>query len=71
MSQYLMVYLGGDKPASPEEGKPHMSKYMEWLSALGDAAVSPANPLKGTSTVHSDATVTAGSMRGRTARCVT
>ena len=33
---------------------------MEWLSSLGDAAVSPANPLKNTSTVHPDGTVTAG-----------
>jgi hypothetical protein len=60
MSQFVIVYLGGDKPASPEEGKQHMSKYMEWLSSLGDSAVSPANPLKNTSTVNPDGTVTAG-----------
>jgi hypothetical protein len=60
MSQFVIVYLGGDKPASPEEGKQHMSKYMDWLSSLGDSAVSPANPLKNTSTVNSDGTVTAG-----------
>ena len=34
---------------------------MAWLSSLGDAAVSPANPLKNTSTVNPDGTVTAGS----------
>ena len=33
---------------------------MEWLSALGDSVVSPANPLKNTSTVNSDVTVTTG-----------
>ena len=60
MPQFVIVYLGGDKPASPEEGKQHMSKYMDWLSSLGDSAVSPANPLKNTSTVNSDGTVTAG-----------
>ncbi len=37
-----------------------MSKYMEWLSSLGDSAVSPAYPLKDTSTVNSDGTVTTG-----------
>ena len=37
-----------------------MAKYMEWLSALWDSAVSPANPLKNTSTVNSDSTVTTG-----------
>jgi len=58
MPQYVIVYLGGDQPASPEEGKQHMSKYMDWLSSLGDSAVSPANPLKNTSTVNSDGIVT-------------
>ena len=60
MTQYVIVYLGGDHPSSPEEGKQHMEKYMEWLSALGESAVSPANPLKNTSTVNSNGTVTNG-----------
>jgi hypothetical protein len=64
-----MVYLGGGQPATPEEGKKHFAKYMDWLASLGDAAVSPANPLKGTQTVGPDGTVTAGgesSMSGYT-----
>ena len=61
MPQYIITYLGGDKPSSPEEGKQHFAKYKEWLSSLGDSAVSPANPFKNTSTVNSDGTVTAGS----------
>ena len=60
MARYILTYLGGGKPSSPEEGKQHMSKYRAWLSSLGDSAVSPANPLKNTSTVNSDGTVTAG-----------
>ncbi len=60
MPQYAIVYLGGDKPSSPEEGKQHFSKYMEWLSSLGETAVSPANPLKNTSTVNPDGSVSAG-----------
>ncbi len=60
MSKYVIVYLGGDQPSSPEEGKQHMSKYMDWLSSLGDSAVSPANPLKNTSTVNSDGSITTG-----------
>jgi hypothetical protein len=61
MPQYVIVYLGGDQPSSPEEGKQHFAKYQEWLSSLGDSAVSPANPFKDTSTVNSDGTVTTGS----------
>jgi len=61
MPQYCITYLGGDKPSSPEEGKQQMSKYMDWLSSLGKSAISPANPLKDTSTVNSDGSVTSGS----------
>jgi hypothetical protein len=61
MPQYIITYLGGDEPSSPEEGKQHFAKYKEWLSSLGDSAVSPANPLKDTSTVNPDRTVTTGS----------
>jgi len=60
MPQFVMTYLGGKQPSTPEEGQQHFAKYMEWLSSLGDAAVSPANPLKDTHTVNPDGTVTAG-----------
>ena len=60
MPQYIIVYLGGDQPSTPEEGKRHFSKYMDWLSSLGESAISPANPLKNTSTVNPDGTVTTG-----------
>jgi hypothetical protein len=61
MPQYIITYLGGDQPSSPEEGEQQYTKYREWLSSLGDSAVSPANPFKDTSTVNPDGTVTAGS----------
>ena len=61
MPQYIITYLGGDQPSSPEEGKQHFEEYKEWLSSLGDSAVSPANPFKNTRTVNSDGTVTTGS----------
>ena len=61
MSQFILTYLGGNKPSSPEEGKQQMAKYMQWLSALGDTAVSPANPFKNTHTVSPDGSVATGS----------
>ena len=60
MPQYMISYLGGNRPSSPEEGQQHMSKYRAWLASLGDSAVSPANPLKDTSTVNPDGTVSSG-----------
>jgi hypothetical protein len=60
MPQYMITYLGSPQPLTPEEGQQHMSKYRAWLSSLGDAAVSPANPIKNTSTVNPDGSVTNG-----------
>ena len=60
MPRYIIVYLGGDQPSSPEEGQQHFARYMEWLSSLGDSAVSPANPLKDTNTLNPDGSVTTG-----------
>ncbi len=64
MPEFMLTYLGGNPPASEEEGKAHMAKYMQWLSALGDAAVSPANPLKGTRVVGPDGAVAEGGQTG-------
>ena len=58
MAQYIIVYLGGNQPSTPEEGQKHFAKYKQWLSSMGDAAVSPANPLKNTNTVNPDGSVT-------------
>ncbi|NKB37471.1 MAG: hypothetical protein GKR93_09930 [Gammaproteobacteria bacterium] len=69
MAQFIMTYLGGEKPATPEAGKAHFARYKEWLSSLGDAVVSPANPLKDTTTINPDGSVSAGgttSMSGYT-----
>jgi len=62
MTQFVIVYLGGEQPSSPEEGKQHFAKYKEWLNSLGESAVSPMNPLKNTNTVNSDGTVATGSI---------
>ncbi len=61
MAQYIITYLGGNQPSSPEEGKQHFDRYKQWLLSLGESVVSPANPLKHTCTVKSDGTVTDGS----------
>ena len=62
MPQYVITYLGGNQPSSPEEGKQHMAKYMEWISSLGENAVSPMNPFKNTQTISPDGTAAIGSL---------
>jgi hypothetical protein len=69
MAQYIITYLGGNPPCSPEERQQHFTKYKEWLSSLGEAAVSPMNPIRNTSTLHPDRSITSGgatSMSGYT-----
>ena len=61
MPQYIITYLGGNPPTTPEEGEQHKTRYMQWLSSLGDAVVSPANPFKDTHTVRPDGSVAAES----------
>ena len=60
MKQYVLVYLGGSRPSSPEEARKHFAKYMDWLSSLGDSVVIPTIPLKDTSTVSPDGTIMEG-----------
>ena len=60
MKQFVFVYLGGNQPSSPDEAEKHISKYMEWLSSLGEAVVIPTIPLKDTSTVSPSGEVREG-----------
>jgi len=69
MPKYAITYLGGGgtgdhPPMTPEEGKAHQAKYMEWIASLGEAAVSPMNPFKGTQTISPDGSVSKGSSIG-------
>ncbi|MCH7936650.1 MAG: hypothetical protein IH994_06115 [Proteobacteria bacterium] len=45
MTDYIIAYHGGNKPATPEEGAKHMAKWQAWVDGLGDAAVNPGTPL--------------------------
>jgi hypothetical protein len=60
MTQFVFVYLGGNHPANPAEAEKHFSKYMQWLTSLGDAVISPTIPLKDTHTVSPDGAVREG-----------
>jgi len=60
MKQFVLVYLGGTQPSSPEEAGKHYTKYMEWLTSLGDSVVIPTIPLKDTCTVSPDGSIGQG-----------
>jgi hypothetical protein len=61
MTKFVITYLGGNHPSTAAEGQQHFARYKQWLSSLGNSAISPANPLANTQTVNSDGSVTAGS----------
>ena len=65
MTQFIITYLGGNQPATPDEGRAHFAKYMQWINGLGEAAVSAMNPLKDS---HHDLQ-TAVSLRMRVLKC--
>ncbi|MDH5444983.1 MAG: YciI family protein [Gammaproteobacteria bacterium] len=60
MKQFVIVYLGGSQPSNPEEANQHFEKYMQWLTSLGESVVIPTIPLKDTTTVSSDGTISEG-----------
>lgn len=62
MPQYMITYIGGDKPSTVEEGQQHYALYKDWLSSLGRAVLNPATPFKATSTVNPDGSVSIGSV---------
>lgn len=47
MAQFILTYVGGSQPKTPEDGKAHMERYMAWIGGLD--AVTPQQPLKNTS----------------------
>ena len=61
MKKFILSYLGGNQPETPEEGKAHFAKYRQWLGDLGDAVLIPAAPFKNPVTVNPDGSVTEGS----------
>ncbi len=61
MNQYIISYLGGDQPATAEEGRAHFAKHQQWLGSLGEAVVKPMVPFKNTHTVNSEGLVKEGS----------
>ena len=54
MTQYVIAYLGGAKPETPEEGARHMEKWKTWIGDLRPAAVNPGTPMGNSKIVSSD-----------------
>ncbi len=64
MPNFMLTYLGSPQISTPEEKQEHMNEYHQWITDLGDAALSPMNPLKNVSVVGSDRNVNEGGETG-------
>ena len=53
MANFMIAYYGGDQPSSKEEGMAHMGKWKAWVEGLGENAINPGTPFKGTKIVTS------------------
>lgn len=51
MTQFVLAYIGGGQPATPEEGAAEKEKWRQWMEGLGKAIVNPGMPLGRTKTV--------------------
>lgn len=60
MKQFVLVYLGGNQPASAAEANAHFEKYFGWLNSLGDTVIIPTIPLKDTHTISSEGAIEEG-----------
>lgn len=61
MARFIMLYVGGDQPETPEQGQAHFAKYKRWLESLGEACISPANPFKNTHAIDANGDISNGS----------
>lgn len=50
MSEFVFLYRGGERPASPEQGQQVMQKWMAWFKDLAEKGhvVDRGQPLEGT-----------------------
>jgi hypothetical protein len=48
MSEFLYLYRGGTRPASPAEAQQEMQRWVNWLKELGERVKAPGQPLERT-----------------------
>ncbi len=51
MTNYIYIFHGGSKPATPAEQERVMAAWSGWLGGLGDAVVEPGAPFGPSKTV--------------------
>ncbi len=66
MKNYVLIYRGGPKFASREEGAAYMEKWKAWMDGMGDAVVNRGAPFGRTMIVNADGASEGGGASGYT-----
>ena len=65
MAKYVLLYHGGEMPATEAEGAAVMQAWMAWFGALGAAVVDGGNPFTpAAKQIAADGTVSDGAILG-------
>lgn len=64
MPRYVLSYVGGEPPSTPEEGQKHFAQYQQWIADNRETMVSAMNPFKDTHTVAPDRSTSKGTATG-------
>lgn len=54
MPKYMLIYHGGGRPETPEEGEKVMAAWGAWMEGIGADMVDPGNPAGMSKTVSAD-----------------
>lgn len=54
MPKFMLIYHGGGRPDTPEEGAKVMAKWQAWMGGIGEDLVDGGNPAGMSSTVSAN-----------------
>lgn len=57
MAKYVLIFHGGDMPASLEAGAQVMQAWSDWFTNLGDSVVDRGDPISEVQMIATDGTV--------------
>jgi hypothetical protein len=61
-NNYLLVYHGGPRSETPEEGANAMQAWTDWFGTLGNALVDGGNPVSQVRTIGNNGSVSDGAL---------
>jgi hypothetical protein len=61
MGDYVLIYIGGEQPATEEAQAADMDAWMAWFSEIGPVVVDGGNPFGPAASIAPDGTVSSGS----------